>query len=64
MIRGLFQRRAPILPREAGGEPWLAAVIAVLCSGSALTSKPTQSTSGRIPANSFGLMPALCRPTL
>ncbi|MFP5296980.1 MAG: ABC transporter permease, partial [Alphaproteobacteria bacterium] len=31
MIRRLFQRRAPILPREAGGEPWLAAVIAVLC---------------------------------
>lgn len=24
-------RRAPILPRDGGGEPWLAAVIAVLC---------------------------------
>jgi len=24
-------RQAPILPREAGGEPWLAGVIAVLC---------------------------------
>ena len=27
----LFGNRAAILPREAGGEPWLAAVIAVLC---------------------------------
>ncbi|GAA0651455.1 ABC transporter permease [Brevundimonas lenta] len=31
MIPGLTGRRAPILPRDAGGEPWLAAVIAVLC---------------------------------
>ncbi len=31
MIARLLQRRDPILPREAGGEPWLAAVIAVLC---------------------------------
>jgi cell division transport system permease protein len=31
MIVRLLQRRDPILPREAGGEPWLAAVIAVLC---------------------------------
>jgi len=26
-----MERRAPILPRDGGGEPWLAAVIAVLC---------------------------------
>ena len=26
------RRSAPILPRDGGGEPWLAAVIAVLCS--------------------------------
>lgn len=31
MIGRLLNRRDPILPREAGGEPWLAAVIAVLC---------------------------------
>lgn len=31
MIDRLLRRRDPILPREAGGEPWLAAVIAVLC---------------------------------
>ncbi|SFS38681.1 cell division protein [Brevundimonas viscosa] len=31
MIGRLSGRRAPILPREAGGEPWLAAVIAALC---------------------------------
>ena len=31
MIGLLLNRRDPILPREAGGEPWLAAVIAVLC---------------------------------
>lgn len=32
MIRRLFSNRlAPILPRDAGGEPWLASVIAVLC---------------------------------
>lgn len=31
MIGRLLRRRDPILPREAGGEPWLAAVIAVLC---------------------------------
>jgi hypothetical protein len=27
----LFPRRASLLPRDTGGEPWLAAVIAVLC---------------------------------
>jgi cell division transport system permease protein len=31
MIGRLLKRRDPILPREAGGEPWLVAVIAVLC---------------------------------
>ncbi|RZJ32454.1 MAG: ABC transporter permease [Brevundimonas sp.] len=31
MIGRLFPQRAPILPRDTGGEPWLAAVIAVLC---------------------------------
>lgn len=31
MIPGLRSRSASILPRDAGGEPWLAAVIAVLC---------------------------------
>ena len=31
MIGPLIERRAPILPRDGGGEPWLAAVIAVLC---------------------------------
>ncbi|KQW86714.1 hypothetical protein [Brevundimonas sp. Root1279] len=32
MIQRLFANRlAPILPRDAGGEPWLASVIAVLC---------------------------------
>lgn len=31
MIGQLFPQRAPILPRDTGGEPWLAAVIAVLC---------------------------------
>jgi len=31
MIERLFPQRAPILPRDTGGEPWLAAVIAVLC---------------------------------
>lgn len=31
-MTGWWQRRgAPILPRDGGGEPWLAAVIAVLC---------------------------------
>jgi cell division transport system permease protein len=31
VIARLLRRRDPILPREAGGETWLAAVIAVLC---------------------------------
>lgn len=31
MIGRWIERRAPILPRDGGGEPWLAAVIAVLC---------------------------------
>ncbi|WP_291835175.1 ABC transporter permease [Brevundimonas sp.] len=31
MIDRWFPRRTPILPRDTGGEPWLAAVIAVLC---------------------------------
>jgi cell division transport system permease protein len=31
MIGRFFPQRAPILPRDTGGEPWLAAVIAVLC---------------------------------
>ena len=31
MIGRWMERRAPILPRDGGGEPWLAAVIAVLC---------------------------------
>ena len=31
MIGRWFPRRSPILPRDTGGEPWLAAVIAVLC---------------------------------
>ena len=31
MIRRLFNTRAPLLPRDAGGEAWLAGLIAVLC---------------------------------
>lgn len=31
MIRRWLPQRAAILPRDTGGEPWLAAVIAVLC---------------------------------
>ncbi len=31
MIGRWLPQRAPILPRDTGGEPWLAAVIAVLC---------------------------------
>jgi len=31
MIRRLFNRRAALLPRDAGGERWLASLIAVLC---------------------------------
>lgn len=31
MIRAFTSKRATILPRDGGGEPWLAAVIAVLC---------------------------------
>lgn len=31
MIDRWFPQRTPILPRDTGGEPWLAAVIAVLC---------------------------------
>jgi cell division transport system permease protein len=31
MIGGLFRTRAPLLPRDAGGEAWLAGLIAVLC---------------------------------
>jgi len=31
MIRGLFARRPTLLPRDAGGEPWLISLIAVLC---------------------------------
>lgn len=31
MISGLFTRRASLLPRDAGGERWLASLIAVLC---------------------------------
>lgn len=31
MIRRLFSGRASLLPRDAGGEAWLAALIAVLC---------------------------------
>jgi cell division transport system permease protein len=31
MIRGLFRSRAALLPRDAGGEAWLAGLIAVLC---------------------------------
>lgn len=31
MIGRFFPQRAPILPRDTGGEPWLSAVIAVLC---------------------------------
>ena len=31
MIRRFISGRAGILPRDGGGEPWLAAVIAVLC---------------------------------
>jgi cell division transport system permease protein len=31
MIRRLFGARAPLLPRDAGGESWLAGLIAVLC---------------------------------
>ncbi|MDO9586889.1 MAG: ABC transporter permease [Brevundimonas sp.] len=31
MIRNLFSARTPLLPRDAGGEAWLAALIAVLC---------------------------------
>ena len=31
MIRRLFSGRTSLLPRDAGGEPWLGALIAVLC---------------------------------
>ena len=31
MIGRLFPRRTPLLPRDAGGEAWLAGLIAVLC---------------------------------
>ena len=31
MIPDLFRARAPLLPRDAGGEAWLAGLIAVLC---------------------------------
>ena len=31
MIRRLFTRRPALLPRDAGGEPWLVSLIAVLC---------------------------------
>ena len=31
MIRRLLQPRPGLLPRDSGGEPWLAALIAVLC---------------------------------
>lgn len=31
MIRRLFARRPSLLPRDAGGEPWLVSLIAVLC---------------------------------
>jgi len=31
VIQGLFNRRAALLPRDAGGERWLASLIAVLC---------------------------------
>ncbi len=31
MIRGLFKSRPSLLPRDAGGEAWLAGLIAVLC---------------------------------
>ncbi|KQY91055.1 MULTISPECIES: ABC transporter permease [unclassified Brevundimonas] len=31
MIRRLFSRRASLLPRDAGGERWLASLIAALC---------------------------------
>ncbi|MDP3371110.1 MAG: ABC transporter permease [Brevundimonas sp.] len=31
MIRNLFSARTPLLPRDAGGEAWLAGLIAVLC---------------------------------
>ena len=31
MIDRLLNRRAPLLPRDAGGEAWLASLIAVLC---------------------------------
>ena len=31
MIAGLFRTRARLLPRDAGGETWLAALIAALC---------------------------------
>jgi len=31
VIPRLFNRRAPLLPRDAGGERWLASLIAVLC---------------------------------
>lgn len=31
MMGHLFQRRPGLLPRDSGGEPWLAALIAVLC---------------------------------
>ena len=31
MIRAFTSKRTTILPRDGGGEPWLAAVIAVLC---------------------------------
>ena len=31
MIRRLFTRRPALLPRDAGGEPWLVSLISVLC---------------------------------
>ncbi len=31
MIRRLFNTRPSLLPRDAGGEAWLAGLIAVLC---------------------------------
>ena len=38
MIRRLFNTRAPLLPRDAGGEAWLAGLIAVLCFLACLTA--------------------------
>lgn len=31
MIGRLLNRRAPLLPRDAGGQPWLVSLVAVLC---------------------------------